>query len=252
MAHPLPIPADFAANAPRPNVELVALYGVCIGTLAKWRKACGVKAARRGGNTSLEVPADLAERAAEMDIGAMAAHYGLHRSTVRRLLRDAGLKAVRIVRAGSNRLPIPADLPGLAKTLTLCGLARHYGVTHKTAARFCKEAGVVPSRRAAKAKRPAVAPVRVVRAAPKASVRRAAKLPAFKPVALAPHDGSRAARAAEFLRCRDPVFRCDAKGAQHPKGTHWFTCSRVLTGDELVARAEAKGWDANAWERIAA
>ncbi|MGN6290413.1 MAG: hypothetical protein ACTHNA_14255 [Sphingopyxis terrae] len=57
--------------------------------------------------------------------------------------------------------------------------------------------------------------------------------------------------AAQHLRRIAPVFRCDADGAANPKGKCWRYGNTVLTEAELMARAESKGWDADAWRKIA-
>lgn len=61
--------------------------------------------------------------------------------------------------------------------------------------------------------------------------------------------------AAEYVRCHDRVaiFRCDDDGGPNPKGKCWKYGfgSLVLTDDELIAKAERKGWRADAWREIA-
>lgn len=62
--------------------------------------------------------------------------------------------------------------------------------------------------------------------------------------------------AAEYVRCHDRVaiFRCDADGRPRPKGDHWKYGfgSLVLTEDELMAKAERKGWRPDAWKELRA
>lgn len=56
--------------------------------------------------------------------------------------------------------------------------------------------------------------------------------------------------AAQHLRRDAPVFRADADGTANPKGKCWRYGNAVLTEDELLAKAERKGWSADAWREI--
>lgn len=63
-----------------------------------------------------------------------------------------------------------------------------------------------------------------------------------------------AQRAADYLASfdRTPVFRIDDKGQPSPKGKLWrYGCTR-LTTDEMMAKAARKGFDPDAWRRLAA
>lgn len=55
----------------------------------------------------------------------------------------------------------------------------------------------------------------------------------------------------ECLRRYGPVFRCDATGAALRDGFFWNRAGRVLSDDDVIARAEALGWDRDAWRRAA-
>lgn len=67
---------------------------------------------------------------------------------------------------------------------------------------------------------------------------------------------SSADMAAGFIRAHDraAVYRTNQDGAPNPKGDHWKYGygSLVLTEDELIAKAERKGWRADEWKRLAA
>lgn len=58
--------------------------------------------------------------------------------------------------------------------------------------------------------------------------------------------------AAQHLQKFAPVFRCDERGEANPKGEFWRYGNTILTESEMLERAERKGWDANAWKRLAA
>lgn len=57
--------------------------------------------------------------------------------------------------------------------------------------------------------------------------------------------------AAQHLRREAPVFRCNKDGTANPKGKCWRYGNTVLTEEELIAKAERKGWDGQAWRNIA-
>lgn len=64
---------------------------------------------------------------------------------------------------------------------------------------------------------------------------------------------SHSANAADLLRVHDRVamYRCDADGRANPQGDHWRYGNAVLTDAEVVAKAERKGWSADAWRALA-
>lgn len=63
-------------------------------------------------------------------------------------------------------------------------------------------------------------------------------------------------KAAEYLRRHDrtQVFRCTSAGRPDPRGNHYrYGFGHVvLTDEELVAKAERKGWLPDAWRELAA
>ena len=65
-------------------------------------------------------------------------------------------------------------------------------------------------------------------------------------------DTSLVGQAADYLRRFGPVVRCDDKGRYSGNGTHWRRGASILMADEIIERAEANGFDARAWARLAA
>lgn len=57
--------------------------------------------------------------------------------------------------------------------------------------------------------------------------------------------------AAQHLRREAPVFRCKPDGSADPKGECWRYGNTVLSEQEMVAKAERKGWDADEWRELA-
>lgn len=58
--------------------------------------------------------------------------------------------------------------------------------------------------------------------------------------------------AADFVRKISPINRCDERGAFKIGGDFWRYGSRVLSRTEVVALALRKGWQPDAWRRLAA
>lgn len=60
-------------------------------------------------------------------------------------------------------------------------------------------------------------------------------------------------KAADFLRAHDRVamYRSDADGKANPQGDHWRYGNVTLTDAEVVAKAERKGFDGDAWKALA-
>lgn len=182
----------------------------------------------------IPVPADFAEVAPTMTQRALAQRYGVDKATVAKWSAATGAGSI------GTFFRLPDGVEEMVRSGARCtDLMARYGVSQSTISRWLAKAGLQieaePLVRQPVARR-YVAPVK--KSAPKREV----SAPA--------HDGSLAARAAEYLRRRDPVFRCTEAGVVNSKGSHWYTCSRVLTGGELVERAKAKGWDPDAWKQL--
>jgi len=75
---------------------------------------------------------------------------------------------------------------------------------------------------------------------------------AYRPNLHRPHrDHSLAGEAAEFLRGKGPIMRCNAQGDYDPKGHFWQRRISRLDGEQVVATARDLGWDPDAWQRLA-
>lgn len=55
--------------------------------------------------------------------------------------------------------------------------------------------------------------------------------------------------AQQHLQRFAPCFRCDEDGAANPKGK-FFRFGVVLSEDEMMERAERKGWNPHAWKEL--
>lgn len=138
----------------------------------------------------------------------------------------ARVPTLRVVaaRARRNSNAAPAGFALSAPRLTMKQLRERYGRSAYHIHRWCTETGVRPLH------------VGRVRALPPAR-----KL-----------EQSIAGRAVEeSLRRFGPVFRCDATGAPIPDGFFWNRGGRILSDDDVIERAEALGWDRDAWRKAA-
>lgn len=147
--------------------------------------------------------------------------------TITRMRRETGL--FRQIGPSNKPRPLPEDFAYQARRLHKAALERHYGAAPDTVTRWFQLAGMKP-----------VAWRDEVRSAN------------LTTVAHIWRDTSYAGQCAEFLRKKDPIFRCDANGNQTQRGEFWFWLQRPRTDAFIIETAERKGFDARAWERIAA
>lgn len=122
--------------------------------------------------------------------------------------------------------PVPHGFKQAAPRMTMKELRVRHSRSADVIRRWCREAGVQPRKSAIATYKPA---------------------PASRNI-----EQSVAGRAVdECLRKYGPVYRCDVAGAPLPDGFFWNRGGRVLSDDDVIARAEALGWDRNAWRRAA-
>lgn len=161
-------------------------------------------------------------------------------------------------RAGKRKrrhmLPPPDDFADNARDMNALALSRRYGVSSRVIARWCSEANVTlakytptPEQRAATSE--------AIRRYNASRARQASYAgPKSTFVARLPQDSSHEGRAADHLRRFAPLYRCTEHGRADPKGSHWsygYSDPLILTAEEMVERARAKGWDADEWRRVA-
>lgn len=165
----------------------------------------------------------IAADAATMTIAELAKEHGVPNNTMIGALWRRGIRAVR-KRPGQQPLPTPITFRSLAPTMTQKQCRQHYGVHSEALDRWERESGVacLGSLMAKKADtRPA------------------------------PPSDRHAEAAADHLRRFAPVFRCTSGGRADQKGD-WYCFGRtLLTPQELIARAKRKGFDPDAWQRVA-
>lgn len=204
----------------RSSEKVAIILGVGSSTVCKWLKDAGVQ--MNVANTRHPIPADFAEIAAKpMGITAMAAHWGMDRKVVLRWFKQTGLPLPKKYRPqGYNKRPVPADFAEHAPHMTQGQLEAAYSASHGVVRRWLGDAGVSP-------RKVVVVPIARDRG------------PGYVNIAPSQTYGPEDA-AADTLRKFGAVFRCDERGRADHKGKLWRFGNVVLTGDELIARAERK------------
>ncbi|MEH3107124.1 MAG: hypothetical protein PGN09_07540 [Sphingomonas fennica] len=219
-----PPPAGFAqVAAGKRLMALCAHYRVSHHTITRWRREAGLSTNPH----RAETPADFADKAPAMGNPALAHHYGVSVAVVARWRRQSGLGAFKVAR------PVPRDFAIGAARYTIAQHALFHSVSQETVRKWCQALGV----------------------SAKPGVMRLAKatVSAAPPVA-----GDTAAQAAHHLRRHfATVFRADVLPVaerKHLPGNGrnmWVVAGRgALPAAEVIALAEARGFDRRAWARI--
>lgn len=190
----------------------------------------------------IPVPADFAELAANHTRHWLRLHYRVQWRTVDRWARET---RATVGKRTYNSTPPPADLAQLAPTMRKKELIAHYGTTRAIMERWLEVAGAQ-----AKRNRRTRAEVEADKARRKASPKSRFVSP-LQPRQVALPTGEDEDAAQYLRRFFVGVFHCDEHGFADPKGGLWRCGNAVLTRGELIERAERKGWDAQAWRRLA-
>lgn len=192
-----------------------------------------------------------------------------------------GLCHKHYIEAGGMKLQIPADFSEYARGKDWRQLTTHYKISRSTLTLWRRETAIAEGRRVpwsdeddnylrANYGRSAIADVAsYLGRSPESTKSRARFLgiqrrrtppQLWKTSDRMPKVSGRvkgvADMAAEFIRGYDRVaiYRCDPDGRPNPKASHWKYGfgSVVLTENELLAKAERKGWSPDEWKRLAA
>lgn len=173
-----------------------------------------------------DVPEGFAEKAATHTNSELQEMFSVGRKSVLRLRRIVGVPSPPVDRSHPRKMP--EGFAGRAKTMTRSQLCAYYSCSYKTLARLIREADVEP--------------MSYNRARP----RKMMPIDTVKPSL------SYAGEAAEYLKRWGAVTRCNEAGRFDPKGSMWRRGSAILTDDEVIERAVAKGWDRNDWRKLRA
>jgi hypothetical protein len=189
------------------------------------------------GRPRASLPDDFAAFAAAKGIQAVVKHYGVAHRAANRWFREAGIKPTP---AAERLIPVPRDFEGRALTMFLADLIEHYRKDRRTIRRWANECGIQL----------------LVKRRPKSKEPRHIKTPAVKQIRpnvpaarIAARDTSREGEAADFIRRRGfVVYRCTLDGRASYTGRYWRVgIGEPITGQHLIARAEAKGFQQERW-----
>jgi transposase len=174
----------------------------------------------------LEIPVDFLEYLGAHSQEDTAAHFRLNISTVQRWARQLGFQRTDPLTVSKGQPPAwwDHDVPNMTRDEVM----RRARVGRTVATRWAMETGVCWKRQT--------------------GITFSHKHKPQPPKV----DMSLAGRAADYLRPRWPSHRCTEDGQQDINGSFWRFGSAILTGDEVIARAERRGFDPQAWARIAA
>jgi hypothetical protein len=225
-----PMPSDFAARAATMGIhELRKHYHTGIPAIERWYAEAGVAQVYPPRFTP--VPADFAAQCRVKWRSALAEHYGVSQTLVAKWCRRTGLTSAPAPVA--NRRDTPDRFAAIAPTMTVAQLKEYYGASKTLVRRWCADEGVAPRPGLARAK---------------------SGPPQIRP---AQADATLAGQAAQHLRRTRIVFRCDilpaherAKFPNRGRGLWYINGKGAVTEAEMLAMAEAKGFDPRAWARI--
>lgn len=193
------------------------------------------------------MPADFPEIGPTLTLAAACRHWKAGGAAVHRWHRENGTT----IASYDNRhrrprpaAPVPDDLPELAQTMCFGELMKHYQKGARLIRRWLEEAGVkaAPFDRHAQMIR-----VHRERAKPfnrqPPPKRRIWNYTGPKAPPLPARDMSMHGQAAAHLQRFAPVYRCAETGRAVEWGAFYRFGNVVLTPDELLQRAKAKGWE---------
>lgn len=228
----IPVALQRLAKVRVARVDVQLIYAE-IAVSKMGRKVANVRSSR------LAIPDDFAVNAARESNHTLAERYGVSRRTVSGWRHESGLPDYSAT--NTTRKDMPADFKKVAVGLTNARAAEHYGVSWHTIKRWHAEAGTRPAGQF-------YAGRLGMRNRGGNYLSQQGKAPLTRD-----HDGrdaSRAGMAARFLQRTGPIWRCDAQGNPLPNGFFWKHCNRVISDDEVIERAERKGFDPDAWKRL--
>lgn len=250
-------PSDFAEHAvTMTERELCAHY--CTGpyVVRRWREETGVRRDRMRA-----MPDDFVAVAKTMTIEQLMRHYRARHSLVKRWLSDIGQKGERRL----LRAPVPADFLIQCKLNGKTRLRVVYQCSERQIEYWLQQAGeqaralvaaagaramVEAGRRNAalqKAARAAAAKDAPTKRNPVAMKPTGWKLPLVKDAQTSPV--TRADQAMRWLQRKGPCYPLRIYGANLPG---YRFSGRLWQADELIAEAERRGWQPDAWRSVAA
>jgi hypothetical protein len=231
-----PMPDDFADMAAKmASRALQHHYGAAPSTVTRWRSELADGQDSAAPVVLRPMPEDFAEHAHERNLD-LTQRYKCGTRSLARWRAALGV----VMHSPHEPVPVPAGFRLVAPEHTRKELRERYGRSDRIIARWLGQEGVTCRR----PDRPAPPSPAKKSAAPE---RRKFQM---TPLAIK-RDHSRAGQAADYLRKFGPITRCNADGRFDPEGDHWRRGSSILSAEDIVARAIAKGWQPEGWRRVA-
>lgn len=243
------IPEDFTDRYREMTfTQLCRHYQAGGSAVSRWRREAGLESRRRGGVKAEPVPADFHTHPTSTPNAVLTAIYGVSATKIGRWRKQAGITSTAN-RGGRPRpkMAPPEDFATYATTVTNADLKAMHGVSESMISRWRRETGASYVR-----------PKKLRQPKPKAEPKPRKLPPSFlermgKPKGqifyIPPRDTTLEGQAADVLRAYAPVYRCNECGRQdcaEARKRWWRYGNVILTPDELIQRAAAKGWRAAA------
>ena len=225
-----PLPRDFADQAAcMGTYGLKEHYHTGVSTIMRWYREAGIKP--RSIPSRYSPPDSLAHDVLTMSNAEMAKKHGVSETLIRNWLNIAGVKPA-VKRDHPLKRRMPEGFASVAPTMTMPQLQQKFDASDGVIRRWCSEAGVRWQTR---------------------NWRRSGPSQLVTP----PVDSSVAAQAAQFLRRRFIVYRCDILPADERadmpnrgKGCWYINGRGAILEAQMIELAESRGFDPRAWARI--
>lgn len=231
-----PAPADLADHAHLNRHALARHYGKSEKIVAGWLKETGL-GRKSGSGFARAIPDDFADHAS-LPNAVLKRRYSVGETLLLKWRKAIGLSPSR--RRPRGLKPIPEGFHQFASVMSLPELQAKYNAGEATVRRWRKEIGAkgLPhrkSRHPRQLRNPTPGQVFIAQANNHAAMK-----------------AGREEEAAQHLRRFCAVYRCGERGGADTKGGFWRVGNAVLTAAELMERAVRRGWDPDAWSRLAA
>lgn len=231
-----PAPADFVELTKTMSlIEIGRHYGVGHSIVARWYSEAGKPPLPDRRVQRRPMPADFVALAATMYNADLRKHYGVSDTLVSRWRDECG-----VVGPTLHKAP-PPDFVAFAATCCQAEAVRRLGVGYRVLKRWAEETGAV----FAPAPRPTPPPRRPASPKPHSwgfNGPKSGRLEDHRPSGLATEAQTFMQR--QGWRC----WRVDDRGDADPKGRRFRCGRRVLSEDQLIAKAQAKGFQ---WSAMA-
>jgi hypothetical protein len=227
-----PVPDDFKKTVALLETTnmLAKHYKAGWETINRWLTESGLRANKiytRGSPP----PDDFVKIAPQHSKAGLCRYYGCSFDVINRWLSETGAKhggrPKGYTKTGLR--PIPDDWAVVCPRTSKTALRRCYAASGETIDRWIRESGIQP-----------LSTSEAHRQAGAKSITTTSRMGRVHVVHLTDRVRSMYDDAANVLRKYGPVNRCDVNGKYQQNGEYWRVGWSILTGDELIERANAK------------